>query len=219
VKISCPKCQQAIDPEGINVATNVAFCSGCNEAFTLTELIATGEVDEGELGPPPKGCWCRRDVDDWEVGATMRSKAAWFLIPFLCMWSGISLGGIFGTQIAKGQFDPSMSLFALPFLLGTVVLGGVVVVSIWGKTVLGVRNDRAEAFVGVGTIGWRRRFEWSQITHISEVTSSVNNNGRPAQVIRLEGGEKLIQIGLGVSDERRVFLLRFLRRMIVKSKH
>ncbi|HEY1784467.1 MAG TPA: hypothetical protein VGG30_02925, partial [Pirellulales bacterium] len=93
MKITCPTCQQPIDPEQINVATDLAFCNHCNEAFALGDLVSSGEVDDEEPGDPPKGCWHRSDFDGWEIGATTRSYGAWFLVPFICVWSGFSLGG------------------------------------------------------------------------------------------------------------------------------
>ena len=164
MKITCPKCQQPIDAGQINVAADVAFCSRCAEAFALSALVATGEADDGELGEPPRGCWFRSDFDQWEVGATTRSYFAWFLVPFMCVWSGGSLGGIYGRQIAKGEFDPVMSLFGIPFVLGTIFFGSIALMTVCGKSTLNVRDDRGETFLGIGPIGWRRRFEWSQIT-------------------------------------------------------
>jgi hypothetical protein len=219
MKVTCPTCQQPIDADQINVATDVAFCRRCDEAFSLAALVAAGEVDDGELGEPPKGCWFRSDFNEWEAGATTRSYGAWFLVPFVCIWSGGTLGGIYGSQIINGEFDPGLSLFGIPFVLGMLLFSWFAVMTVCGKALLRVRDDQAMTFVGVGSIGWRRRFEWSQITRVGEAVASVNDSGQPSKVIRLEGAGKLIQFGWGVNDERRAFLVRLLRRMLVKTKH
>jgi hypothetical protein len=222
MKITCPKCQQPVDVGDINVGANVAVCRRCNEAFALGDLIATGEVDDGPLGEPPPGCWFNSGVQDWEVGASMRSYAGWFLVPFMLVWSGFSIGGIYGMQVVEGKFNPLLSLFGIPFVLGTIVLGSVAVMTVCGKTTLRVDNDRAETFVGAGSIGWRRRFLWSEITQVEERLSrfTANKNTSAASYeIWLEGGSKLIKFGFGVKDERRMFLLRVLRRMLVTPRH
>ncbi len=218
MRVTCPACQQALDAGQINVATDVAFCPRCEEAFSLSELVAAGDVDDGDGGDPPKGCWFRSDFDDWELGATTRSYAAWFLVPFMCVWSGAALGGIYGSQIVKGEFNLGMSLFGIPFVLGAICFGSFAAMTVCGKTTLRVENDHAVTFIGIGSIGWRRRFEWSEIRHVSESPARAWNNGCPMFEIRLEGAGKLIKFGLGVSDERRAFLLRVLRRMLVKTK-
>ena len=39
MKINCPKCHSLISPENVNVATDVAMCPSCNEAFPISTLV------------------------------------------------------------------------------------------------------------------------------------------------------------------------------------
>ena len=39
MKVICPKCNQPIPPDGINVAKAIAYCSACEEAFPLTGIV------------------------------------------------------------------------------------------------------------------------------------------------------------------------------------
>lgn len=43
------------------------------------------------------------------------------------------LGGIYGKQIYEGEFDLKLSLFGLPFLLGTIVIGSFALLTLCGR--------------------------------------------------------------------------------------
>ena len=53
MQVNCPQCRQPIPADKINVGTDVAFCPACNEGFKLSELVASGEETDVELGEPP----------------------------------------------------------------------------------------------------------------------------------------------------------------------
>ena len=55
-------------------------------------------------------------MDTVSLGATTRSPIAFFLVPFMCVWSGGSLGGVYGSQVLNGEFDLGISLFGIPFI-------------------------------------------------------------------------------------------------------
>ena len=117
MKVHCPKCHHAIPASKMNVETNVAVCPTCDEAFDLSDLLSdeSENGDESKAAPhlkqAPPGAWFTTDVDSWQVGASTRSGAAFFLVPFMLVWSGFSLGGIYGSQIVAGKFNLMMSLF------------------------------------------------------------------------------------------------------------
>ena len=55
--VECPKCGQRISGDDINVAKDLTFCRACNEAFSLSEAVAIGELDDVDFSNPPKGVW------------------------------------------------------------------------------------------------------------------------------------------------------------------
>jgi len=184
----------------------------------LSSLIAAGESDDGDLGEPPRGCWFRVGFDDWQVGATTRSYAALFMVPFMCVWSGFSLGGIYGSQIVNGKFELEQSLFGIPFVLGTLLFGSLAAMTVCGKSTLTVRDDQAESFVGIGPVGWRRRFEWSGITSVTEGNISNEYPGKQGGCICLENNGTRMRIASSVTEERRNFMIRALRKMLVRPR-
>src|SRR5262249_9780923 len=115
-----------------------------------------------------------------------------------------------GTQIVKGQFNLSMSLFGIPFVLGTLLFGSLAVMMVCGKTVIWTDRDDGYVFAGVGPFGWTRHFQWSTITGIEEELVPIRQMGSSGRMISLVGDTKLT-FGSLVNDPRRYFLLRGLR--------
>ena len=212
MKVACPKCQTRFAMEDLNVAADVAVCRRCEEAFALSELVEGGhERGAVNLHQPPAGAWFQEIKNGFEIGATTRSWQALLLVPFTAVWSGFSMFGIYGTQIAKGQFNLFSSLFGLPFLVGTIFLVSLCMMMICGRVVVSVQDNRGEVFVGVGPIGRRRRFAWNEVQSISEEYSRYRS-GNWQQGIALAGKSRLL-FGTPLSDERRYFILNVLKAM------
>lgn len=177
----------------------------------LSSIVVTKDISPAfDINDPPKGAWFYDDFCGWRIGASTRSPAAFFLIPFMCGWSGFSLGIIYGTQIAKGEFDFVISLFGIPFILGTLLLGGIAVMTVCGRIDVIVEDTSGRLFIGVGPFGWTRRFDWSEITWIEEDVLGYYYSGSHGQVISLVGNTRL-KFGSMMSEKRRYFLLQGLR--------
>ncbi len=210
--IACPRCGKSLADTDVNVGTDVGACKACGNVFRLSEAMSAALVlAPDELTTPP-GAWFTRGPDGFELGATTRSYQALFLVPFMCVWSGLSLGGIYGTQLHRGRFELATSLFGIPFLLGSLFFWSVALMSIAGKTTLTVRGDVAETFVGVGPIGWRKRFAWSGVRSVVEETRSAGRNG--TQTSLFLQGETRVSFASGISGARRSYLLQLLRGLL-----
>jgi hypothetical protein len=213
VKLTCPKCRSEIPLEDVNVSTDIALCRQCEKTHSLAELSADGEVADVDTSQPPKGAWYRSQGNEFEVGATARSALAFFLVPFTLIWSGGSLGGIYGSQFAKGKFELTQSLFGIPFLLGSCVLIPLALMAAAGKVVARGSGDQGSVFLGVGPIGWNRKFRWSDIKAARMGLTKWQQNHRNLPVIELEG-VKNMRFGSQLSEKRREFMLAVLRRRV-----
>ncbi len=191
------------------MATDLAFCPQCNDGFKVSESIDQESVSPDSLRNPPKGAWFRKEMDRVVVGATTRSPVAFFLVPFMCVWSGFSLGGIYGSQIAKGEFDLGSSLFGIPFVLGSILFWSFALMAICGKVEVSIGN-MSSVFVGIGKVGWTRSFEWSAVQTIREDGTNVSYPGGHQAAIVLEGKERL-KFGTGLNEKRRYFVLNALK--------
>lgn len=209
MNVICPKCQRRIALEDVNVSTDLALCRSCQQTYAFSELVESQPSPSVNLNQPPGGAWLRRDMNSFEVGATTRSASAIFLVPFMCVWSGFSLGGIYGTQIINGKFNLMMSLFGIPFVLGTLLFGSLAAMSVCGKITVQVSGKQGTIFTGIGPIGFRRRFEWDGITAIRR-TEHTGNRGAVSNQITFEG-RKQINFGSGLKTERLEFMLNALR--------
>lgn len=209
MNVRCPTCGAAIGLDDVNVARDLAVCRSCKAIFTFSDNVDI-DLSEEDSDNPPRGTWFDRTFDGFVAGATTRSPIAFFLVPFMCIWSGGSLGGIYGGQIVRGKFNLVSSLFGVPFLLGTIVFGGFAVMSVIGRVVVSVSGDDGVIFTGVGPIGWRRRFSWDGARSVGTSISS-SNDGNPSRSIRIVGTVPFT-FGSMLTEPRRRYLAGVLRR-------
>ncbi|MHC4194257.1 MAG: hypothetical protein ACYSP9_08825 [Planctomycetota bacterium] len=215
MKIQCPYCHQVLPSNGINVQTDIGFCARCNEGFKVSESIDVDEANEAVFNKRPGGTWFEEGIHEFSVGASTRSPIAFFLVPFMCVWSGFSLGGIYGAQIASGKFNLTLSLFGIPFILGSIMFWGFALMAVCGKVVVRVRHRVGSIFVGVGAIGWRRAFDWAEVRVIREEGANVHYPGGYGKGIVFEGKSRL-RFGTNLNERRRYFMLQALKYLKTK---
>lgn len=206
---TCPTCHEPIRSDDINVATDVALCRGCGHTARLSSLLeAMSPVAPPIMPEATPGTWDTDDGMERRIGASTRSPIAFFLFPFMLVWSGFSLGGLYGSQIVSGKFDLFKSLFGIPFVLGTLIFGSIALMAIFGKVEVILRGDDGEVFIGIGPVGWTRRFLVSEFSSVREI----ERNGRNATQgsIVLEGTRRL-SFGGGIPSQRRFFIAQTLR--------
>lgn len=216
---ACPLCRSAIATDDINVATDLALCRRCGKTFSFSELVRGSAIGAVDLNAPPSGAWFEQLANGFRVGASTRSWMALFLVPFTCVWSGGSLGGIYGRQIVSGEFNPMMSLFGLPFLIGSVFLITGCAMMTAGKVEVLRRGDQLSIFTGIGMLGWTRTYTWSDFSAAREEAGRNGwNSNRQNTAIVLEGKQR-VAFGSMLSEKRRVFLLSALRQALNYSWH
>jgi hypothetical protein len=212
--VTCPQCHAAIATADVNVATDIALCRRCDRTFSFSELIDGRSRAGVDLNAPPSGTWFENLPDGFRAGATTRSWMAIFLVPFTCVWAGGSLTGIYGKQIASGQFDPSQSLFGLPFLIGSVFLISYCLMTVAGEVEVRRQGDRLTVFTGFGPLGWTRTYAWSDFTSVREDNRSNGFNWNRRGALLVMDGKRRVAFGTMLSEERRYFLLSALRQML-----
>jgi len=232
LKLKCPNCDLYLSTRQMNVDNDLAICHDCNEAFKISALLEpqpepevyrnAGWVSEPHesfrIDDPPSGVSYENYGMGWRIAATTRSASAFFLVPFMCVWSGFSLGGIYGSQIAEGKFDLFRSLFGIPFILGTLLFGSFAVLSVIGQAVIRtdeMDHDAGSIFLGVGPIGWTSRFRWSEVRRIEETMTSGKNRSKQITLYRDEGD---IHFGSMLTDRRRGYVLHALRQLAGRGR-
>ena len=213
--MKCPKCNSDVPAFNINIQTDIAKCDNCSHVFKLSEAIETVDTTF-DINNTVSGTWYIRNMDNIVIGGTTRSAIAFFLVPFMLIWSGGSLGGIYGTQIASGEFSLFQSLFGIPFLLGSVLFWSIAIMAIWGKVELKIDKYGGTIFTGVGIIGIKQKFVWNDIANIRE-KDYANSRRNYGSHIAMEG-KNIITFGSGLSEERKYYLLKSLQKIQAEIK-
>lgn len=214
--MKCPNCQTSIPIQNINVQTDIGKCDACSSVFKVSDIF-TDVNPRFNINHAPAGAWFHQNFNQTTVGATTRSPMAFFLVPFMLVWSGGSLGGIYGSQIVSGEFDLFMSLFGIPFFIGSVVFWSITLMAIWGKVELTFNKQGGTIFTGVGKIGITKRFQWNEVARIEESTSQYKYPGGHGAQIVFEGKNRHT-FGSGLNEQRRYYLLQALKTMHAQGR-
>lgn len=209
MEVSCTKCKRKIKAENINLAKDTAFCTTCESLTSLSTLLESTPSKNFHAHTPVSGTSVDDRGHNWTVSGSHRSWMALFFVPFTAVWAGGSLSGIYGSQLVSGEFNLVKSLFGLPFLIGSVVLITLCLMSLFGRTLVSVENGKALIFIGIGSIGWYRRFDWRLIDRVTEDTSGQYKH------ISLEG-RKMLNLGWGLSAKKQYYIANFLRTKLQK---
>lgn len=214
MKIHCPSCGRLLPAAQLNLATDVALCANCDEAFSISTMVAAGQgAEDFDIDQPPRGASFERTMNGWRMGASTRSPIAFFLVPFMCIWSGFSLGAAYGSQIIEGRFELVPTLVGIPFLLATLLFCSFAAMTVCGKIVVSTDGNDGRIYTGVGPFGWTRRFDWSAISAVTETIPRFHYPGNNGVTIAL-AGQSQVCFGSMLSDARRYYLLNALRKQL-----
>lgn len=208
--MNCPKCHSELAFADINIQKDIAHCSQCNHVFTISEEVREAEHKvipvDFDIESPPNGASFERRGDHIIYGAHTRSKIAIFLIPFMLIWSGGSIGMIYVRQIITGEYSIFLSIFGLPFLAGTIFFLWIIMQSLAGKVIVTLDNKGGEIFSGVGKLGIKKEFLWEDVVQVIDKPSTTKTMRNGNRIISIEGAKR-INFGNALSDERRDYIL------------
>lgn len=207
-----------LNNSGINLNKNISDLYSVNENTNMDKPIPLPKNDfknksryDIDISQPPVGVIINKYQDGFEISSTTRSGIAFFLIPFTLMWGGGSMSGIYGSQIFTGKFNLFMSLFGLPFFIGSLFLTGLTLMFTIGKVKVTVKDDDGIIFIGAGTTGIQKFFKVSQTSSVRE--EIYTNNRSTGGAIIIEGNQRL-RFGTMLSSERRYFFVKALKKLL-----
>lgn len=233
----CPRCRQVIGADDINVGKDLAHCRACNTAHALSDLFAENlEGGPVDLQNPPCGVRCETSAFETVIEASHRAwGAALALLAAALFWNGIvsvfvmfalfasltQLGVVLPEWLPRFQNDGRPTgtgelifiwLFLTPFIAIGTGLAVAFVSTIAGKTRVRIGRDAGSVFVGVGRVGWTRRFDPAQVRRI-EIVHSAQRSGDGQFEILLELSDgKEIKFGSLLKEDRRRFLVSALKQ-------
>jgi hypothetical protein len=236
---ACPKCRQIIGGDDINVGKDLAYCRPCNTAHALSELFDDsalgGPVD---LKDPPPGVTCETGPRETVIAASHRSWAQALGLLGLCLfWNGIVsvfvmfalTGTLYQLGVALPAWVPKMNndgqpigvgeliflwLFLTPFIAVGAAIAMGFVSTLAGKTEVRIGRDAGAVFVGIGRLGWTRRFAPAHIQKIELVRRANQNNGEQLEIHLEQENGKRIKFGSLLKEERQAFIVSALRQFI-----
>lgn len=211
---TCPYCSAPIPPELASPDRELTYCAGCRRMLRRAEVADGFLTDRTDLSQPPPGAWFRREADGFEAGASTQTPAAFLmLIVFLVVAAADAFGWRVAAEPANHPFTRALvGGISLGIAGLALVLGWHVVLMRWGRAVVTVRGGDGTLFIGVGSLGWRRRFRWDQTTLIEERLTCDEDTLDSEIVIHAERQVRMRVVK--ISQKRQDFLLASLRRML-----
>lgn len=171
---------------------------------------------------PPKGVDLVETMDGFRLTLSTRSCIAIFLVPFTLVWAGGSLGGIYGMQIKQGKFDLMMSLFGLPFLVGSFFLIALTVMSVCGRTIVELAGGKFSIRTGALGVYRTQSAPWSDIRscRLTEATQRGRSSYATTYQVefKVDGAKDLRLSAAGVERENALWLARFLAGRIQRER-
>ncbi len=214
--IHCPECGLPILPTEITPAGDLAYCRLCERTSTVDACRAAKALAQRPASSeaPPKGLQFTESLTGFQVVLSTASWVALILWPFMLVWAGGSLGGIYGTQIKSGQFNWMLSLFGLPFLVGSVFLFGIAFMSTFGRVLVESGQDGLLR-IRKGGLGlyWTKSAAWTDVVS-AEVIEKTNRRkggytiGYACVLTRRQGSP--LEIDTGADREQAAWLARYL---------
>jgi hypothetical protein len=185
----------------------VLLCPDCGELFPIPRVAERD--DPVEISRLPRGITLSFAPGGFMIKANLRSLAAFFIVPFTIAWAGFSMAGLYGSQIAKGKFEWFPSLFGLPFLVGSIFLVSLCLLTVAGTTIVRVDRQGGLVSTGVGFLRRRRRFDPAEVKDVEHITG-YNRNGSKTHIVLT--GERRIKVLAPPSSERELAFVKLLRQ-------
>ena len=225
MEFHCPECGLPIEVADLAPAQGVAVCRFCEKPYPLAACQQAVPYEQRNIVPEqvlPKGVTLAETMDGFRLTLSTRSCIAFFLVPFTMFWAGGSVGGIYGTQIAKGEFNLWISLFGLPFLVGSIFLIAITMMTVAGRCVVELAGGKFSIRTGALGVYRTQSAAWDDVVscRLTEATSRGRSSYTTTyQVeVEVEGGKPLKFGGTGAERETVLWLSRFLAGRIQRGR-
>ena len=225
MEFHCPECGLPIEVADLAPAQGVAVCRFCEKPHPLAACQEALPYEQRNIvleQAVPKGVQLEETMDGFRLTLSTRSCIAFFLVPFTMFWAGGSVGGIYGTQIAKGEFNLVMSLFGIPFLAGSVLLVALTVMTVWGRCVVELAGGKLSIRTGALGVYRTQSAAWDDVLscRLTEATSRGRSSYTTTYQVEVavEGGKSLKFGGTGAERETVLWLSRFLAGRIQRGR-
>jgi len=217
--MNCPHCNSPLQTENLNIATDTGLCIECNTIFKVSELLNPIVTSEFDINQSPKGTWIRAEINELIVGGSTRSVMAFFLVPFMIIWTSFSVGGTLLAAFSDGEVNWFLVLFSIPFLAGAVLFWSIAMMFIWGKVEVRLHKSGGTIFTGLGKIGRRKHFNWQEVDRVGITPTLKTSKGYSGGGLYLEGPNRKIDFGSFLNAEKKIYFQQALTFSLQKIKN
>jgi hypothetical protein len=223
MQFHCPECGLPIETADLAPAQGVAVCRFCEKPYPLAACQVAVPYEQRNIEPEtalPKGVQLAETMDGFRLILSVRSCLAFFMVPFTMVWAGGSLGGIYGTQIAKGEFNLVMSLFGIPFLAGSIFLIAITVMAVAGRSVVELAGGKFSIRTGALGVYRTKSVAWDDVLscRLTENAPYGRSYSTTYEVeVAVERGEPL-RFGGGAERKTVLWISRFLAGRIQRGR-
>jgi hypothetical protein len=216
--MNCPHCNFPLQTENLNITTDTGLCAQCSTIFKVSELLNPIITSEFDINQGPKGTWVRAELNELIVGGSTRSFMAFFLVPFMIIWTSLSVGGTLFAAFSEGEVNWFLVLFSIPFLAGAVLFWSIAMMFIWGKVEVRLHKTGGTIFTGLGKIGRRKHFTWQEVDRVGITPTLKTSKGYSGGGLYLEGANRKIDFGSFLNEERKAYFQKALTFSLQKIK-
>ena len=216
--MNCPICKSPLQTENLNIATDTGLCTECKSVFKVSELLDPIVTSDFDINQGPKGTWVRAELNELIVGGSTRSLMAFFLVPFMIIWTSFSVGGTLFAAFSEEEVNWFLVLFSIPFLAGAVLFWSIAMMFIWGKVEVRLHKSGGTIFTGLGNIGRRKHFTWQEVDRVGINPTLKTSKGYSGGGLYLEGANRKIDFGSFLNEERKAYFQKALTFSLQKIK-
>ncbi len=229
--VVCPKCRVQLHIDDVNIEEGAALCRSCKMMHRLRDCLEVTGMVEAASADVPKGCRVVSDGGPTIIEASIASGWKFAATLFVCLfWNGVVSVFLFHVLTSlyvhligplpawlpfkqatqqPAPFSIGLLVFLIPFVVIGVGMMCAVVLRLVGVVRVKLDEMKGSTFIGVGAIGWTRRFDISSVTSVREgISNWKGQNNAPIPVIELGGVD--MRFGTLLNAEQRRWMMGML---------
>ncbi len=159
----------------------------------------------------PSGVSFHQDANGWQLAVNTRNLGGACLWAIICtVWTALTAGVWFVTQVQKGQFSWGSTIVGSVFFVIGLLMWTRVAMYLGGRTTLTVHGNEATLYSGVGSCGLTRRFKWTDINWI-EIQHHKNDSDEPYAPHLVLVGNRTIRLSEAIYPDVHDYILGVVR--------
>ena len=193
----CPKCNTAIADGDFDVSTDVAHCHRCEKDYSFSALLAI-ESENSLAYEEFHRKHCSEDARGKKLVIAFIKAPLFFAVPFFCLFSYLTMWGIFIEPLTRGETEEITMCYRLPFVitsLAHIAFLAFIYILAFGKWAIKINYHSLIITTGVFPFHTRQEVNFDQITEIAFRYSEVRINGKPVKHFAIKNTAQSIKHG------------------------